>query len=320
MQNPICTVLMVSYNHSKYIRKALESVLAQKTEYNFIIKVFDDCSTDGTQEIIKEYCEKYPNLIQAYFPEHNLGAQANILRAYKSVDTKYLAVLECDDYWCNENKLQLQIKALEENPECSFSAHNTRFENEDDIYRKKENHKCMVTNKKIKKINIITLKDLEKLKYNYMNHVSSRVIRTKCITDIENMENVENFLYDNCQFYYLMLQGPMYYINKVMSVYNINTSSTFSGAQINKKIRIHIDNLWQLNKDTNYVIEDLIYRQLLQFNAYWIEIDDNDNLDNLEKLLKSVKAIKHYFIPRFVLDILNIPRTISRFIRRQFTK
>lgn len=319
MHNPICTVLMVSYNHSKYIRKALESVLAQKTEYNFIIKIFDDCSTDGTQEIIKEYCEKYPNLIQACFSEHNLGAQANILRAYKSVDTKYLAMLECDDYWCDKNKLQLQIKALEENPVCSFSAHNTRSINENDEYRQKEDYKTVVSNKKIKKLNIINLDNLRKFRYDYMNHVSSRVIRTQCI-DWENLKNVENFLYDNCQFYYLMLQGPMHYINKVMSVYNMNTSSTFSGAQINKKIRIHTDNLWQLNKDTNYVIEDIIYRQLLQFIAYWIEIDDKENWDQLEKLSNSIKAIKHYFVPRFILDILNIPRTVSRFIKKQLRR
>ena len=97
--NDICTVLLITYNHAPYIRKAIDSVLKQKTQYNFIIYIFDDASTDGTTDIVKEYANKYPNKIIPFIAQNNQGATINIYNAYKSVKTKYCALLECDDYW-----------------------------------------------------------------------------------------------------------------------------------------------------------------------------------------------------------------------------
>ena len=312
---PICTILLISYNHVLFIKKAIDSILEQNTNYKFVIKIFDDCSTDGTSDIVREYAQKYPDLIEANISDKNLGAQANILRAYKSVDTKYLAILECDDYWCNKNKLQLQISALEEHPECSFCSHNTILVNINDKYRKKENKNLLVSNKKMKNLSIISLNDVRELKYNYLTHISSRIIRTNAI-DWNKVNNLEDFLYDNCQFYYLLLKGNMYYIDKVMSVYNMNNTSCFSGAKISKKIRIHIENLIQFNNDTNYVIEDIIYRHLSRFINYWTYLADDSEKNTKEYINHLIKKIKHYFIPRFILDIFNIPRDIIRFIKK----
>lgn len=315
---PICTVLLVSYNHRDYISKAIESVLEQKTEYEFIIKIFDDASTDGTQNIIREYAEKYPDKIIPYLNDKNLGAQENIWNSYKSVNTKYYCLLECDDYWCDQNKLQIQIDALEKHPECSFSSHNTICVNINDKYRKKEDKKLLVSNKKLKELSIISLNDIRVLKHNYLTHISSRIIRTDAI-DWNELKNKEDLLYDNCQFYYLLLKGDMYYADKVMSVYNMNNESNFSGAKIPKKIRIHIENLEQFNKDTNYIIEDIIYRHLLLFINYWISLAD-DFEANKKPIKCLIKKFKHYFIPRFILDLLCIPRDILRVIRRTFKK
>lgn len=312
---PICTILLISYNHALYIKKAIDSILEQKTNYKFVIKIFDDCSTDGTQDIINEYAQKYPNLIETNISEENIGAQANILRAYKSVNTKYFALLECDDYWNNQNKLQLQIEALEKHPECTFASHNTMLININDKYRKKEDKKLVVHNKKMKNLSIISINDLRELKYNYLTHISSRIIRTNAINWNE-LNNLENFLYDTCQFYYLLLKGDMYYIDKVMSIYNMNNASSFSGAKISKKIRIHIENLTQINKDTNYIIEDIIYRHLSQFIGYWTYLADDSEKKVKESIEHKIKNIKHYFIPRFILDIFNIPRDIIRLIRK----
>lgn len=310
----ICTVLLISYNHRDYISKAIESVLEQKTEYEFIIKIFDDASTDGTQNIIREYAEKYPDKIIPYLNDKNMGAQENILQAYKSVDTKYCCLLECDDYWCDPNKLQIQIDALEKHPECSFSSHNTICVNINDKYRKKEDKKLLVQNKKLKELSIISLNDVRVLKHNYLTHISSRIIRTNAI-DWNELKNIEDLLYDNCQFYYLLLKGKMYYIDKVMSVYNMNNASSFSGAKISKKIRVHLENLIEFNKNTNYVIEDIIYRHLLQFVGYWTYLADKPK-NKKEFIYKCLKSIKHYFIPRFILDIFDLPRDIIRLIKK----
>ena len=72
------TVNVITYNHEKYIKDCLDSILMQKTDFNFIIRIFDDASTDKTQEICKLYKEKYPDKIELYFAEKNLGMQNKV--------------------------------------------------------------------------------------------------------------------------------------------------------------------------------------------------------------------------------------------------
>ena len=306
---PICTILLISYNHSKFIRKSIESILEQKTDYDFIIKIFDDASSDGTQEIIKEYANKYPNKIIPYLNSKNIGAQENIWKAYNSVNTKYFALLECDDYWNNPNRLQLQINALENHPECSFTSGNTmvtKFNNPRGV------GELLVTNKKIVNNSIISLEDLSGLNGGYITHISSRVVRTNSI-DFTNLHHREDFLYDNCQFYYLILKGKMYYFNEIFSFYNQNNQSVFTGANTDIKCRNHLENLVRFNKNTNYKAENLIYDHLKQFLNFYRDTEKKE-----AKI--TFKKIKHYFIPRFILDILNTPRNISICIRKFLKK
>ncbi|HBO59266.1 MAG TPA: glycosyl transferase family 2, partial [Alphaproteobacteria bacterium] len=128
-ENPICTVLLITYNHAPYVAQCIDSVLSQKTKYPFIIKIFDDASTDGSSDIIRAYAVKYPDKIEVHVAQSNQRAQANIWNAYACVDTKYCCLTETDDYWCDDERLELQISALEEHPECSFCGGNTIIKN-----------------------------------------------------------------------------------------------------------------------------------------------------------------------------------------------
>ena len=125
MSEVLLTALIVAYNHKNSIAKAIESVLEQKTNFKFQIWVLDDASTDGTSDIIKEYANKYPDKITHVLREKNLGGIQNVFQAVSKIDTKYYSTLEGDDYWTDENKLQIQVDILENNPDCSFCAHNT---------------------------------------------------------------------------------------------------------------------------------------------------------------------------------------------------
>lgn len=270
----ICTVLMISYNHAKYMRKAIESVIYQKTDYRYKIHIFDDASTDGTADIIREYAEKYPQLIVPFIAETNRGAQQNMWEAYNSVDTKYCAFLECDDYWCDEEKLQLQIDALEANLDCSYCAHNTIYENENDTYRKDEDGKIMVYNRNVRDTGKYGSEDFNPLYgAGWVNHSNSRVIRMSCV-DLEKLEEKEDFLYDNAQFFYLLNRGKVYFIQRVMSVYVMNMSSTFTSLTVQQKIRGHWERMLHINESTDRQFERLIYRHLASFAKYWLDMDD----------------------------------------------
>ena len=136
----ICTVIIITYNHFPYFEDAIESVLCQKTNYRYEIHIFDDASTDGTSDLVRHYASKYPKLITAHISPKNLGAQGNYWKAYSSVKTKYCIALEADDYWCDDEKLELQIKALETHPECSFCGHNTKYHAMNELWNMRKVH------------------------------------------------------------------------------------------------------------------------------------------------------------------------------------
>lgn len=115
----LVTVNMASYNHEKYIRQALDSVLMQEVSFRYEILITDDASTDGTAEIIKEYAQKYPDIIRGICRKRNVGPMTNGIYRHSHANGKYIACLECDDYWIDKRKLQQQIDFLEMHPEYS---------------------------------------------------------------------------------------------------------------------------------------------------------------------------------------------------------
>ena len=124
---PLVDIIMPTYNHEHYIGQAIESVLAQETNFKYRLTVGDDCSTDDTQNIVKSYAEKHPDLIQTYFSPVNLGAlhrERVGLRILSRCTAKYVTVVEGDDYWTDPRKLQKQVDFMESHPGCAICFHN----------------------------------------------------------------------------------------------------------------------------------------------------------------------------------------------------
>lgn len=129
MNNEIkVSVLCLAYNHEKYIRECLDSILNQKTSFKFEIIINDDASTDRTAEIIKEYENKYPEQIRPIYQQENKYSKGVAIIEECILERaagKYVAFCECDDKWLDENKLQLQYDYMENHLECSMCTHNT---------------------------------------------------------------------------------------------------------------------------------------------------------------------------------------------------
>ena len=124
IQKPLLSVCLITYNHEKYIRETLDGIFIQQTNFPFEVIIADDFSRDNTRNIILEYQEKYPEIIQLIFQEKNVGPALNWLDLMHSPKGKYVAYLEGDDYWTNPLKLQKQVDFLEENPDYSICFHN----------------------------------------------------------------------------------------------------------------------------------------------------------------------------------------------------
>lgn len=114
---PLVSIRTSTYNQEKYIRQCIEGILMQKTDFPFEYIIGEDCSTDGTRDIVYEYARQYPNLIRVVTDDVNVGMRANGLRCIERCRGKYMAICEGDDWWTDPYKLQKQVDFLEAHPE-----------------------------------------------------------------------------------------------------------------------------------------------------------------------------------------------------------
>ncbi len=126
------SVCMPIFQHEKYLRDALDGVLAQQTDFTFEIVAGDDGSTDRSPQILQEYALKHPEKIRAFAHPENLGpaypkefaGRNNVLFLLKACKGQYVALCEGDDYWTDPLKLQKQVNFMDKNPEFSICHHN----------------------------------------------------------------------------------------------------------------------------------------------------------------------------------------------------
>lgn len=242
---PDITIFCLTYNHIKYIKDTFEGFLKQKTNYIYKIFVYDDASTDGTSDIVREYALKYPELFDAYVASENLyqhstqeeyARQMRILYS-EHIQGEYIAWCEGDDYWTAPDKLQMQIEYMENHPECSMSAHASLWID----YQKKEKREYHPFNKdRYLTDNEIILQPTGNLS------TASLVMRKDVLMKEDNFPlcDVGDVPIQLSALY----RGKIYYFDRVMSVY-----------------RYMHDNSWSAVTDTDYYKTMLHSYYMLEF-------------------------------------------------------
>ena len=235
------TVCCLAYNHKKYIKKAIDSILKQKTKFRFEVLINDDASTDGTTDIIKEYERKYPDVVKGIYHEQNQYSLGKIvfLQQFGMSRGKYIATCECDDYWSDENKLQRQYEIMESNPDISLCTHSVRHVQEDGS-PKNIIQPSFLENGKIDGDRFIQL--MLTRKEQSIFHYSSYCFRKKYVKEL--IENTPEFLLaapvgDIFLQLYFGCCGNIYYIKEEMSHYRRNSvgSWTLTNRVKEKKIK-----------------------------------------------------------------------------------
>lgn len=120
------SIVCLTFNHGRYIRQTLEGFISQKTNFPYEVIIHDDASKDDTADIIREYAEKYPEIIRPILQKENqYSRKVNIHSTYviPLIRGRYVALCEGDDYWTDPSKLQRQVDALDQNPGCFMSTH-----------------------------------------------------------------------------------------------------------------------------------------------------------------------------------------------------
>ena len=125
------SVAIVTYNHEAFLAKALDSVLMQRTDFEYEIVVGEDCSTDTTRSILVDYQKRFPGKFVLFLNEKNLGMYKNGAQVLQACRGEYIAMLDGDDYWTSPDKLQKQVDFLAKHPECTVCYHDALIVHED---------------------------------------------------------------------------------------------------------------------------------------------------------------------------------------------
>ncbi|AMR26886.1 hypothetical protein A0257_07055 [Hymenobacter psoromatis] len=128
---PKVSVVVLAYNHEKFLAQALDSVLTQDVDFAYELIVGEDCSPDGTRRLVQAYAQRYPDRLRPIYHPRNVGMGANFRACLAACRGQYVALLEGDDYWTDARKLRKQVAWLDAHPDFSLCFHAVADQYED---------------------------------------------------------------------------------------------------------------------------------------------------------------------------------------------
>lgn len=224
--NPLVSICCTTYNHEKYIAQAIEGFLMQQTDFEFEIVIGEDCSTDLTAQIIKEYEEQYPQKFNVLYNRKNIGVTPNWKQTLHACKGQFIAICEGDDYWTDPLKLSKQVSFLQANPDFTVCFHNPL------IFDELSNQ--FSEDSRVKDIpNITTIDDLAIANYIHSNTVVYRNNKEVLL----QFNTIETPIAD---FPFCMLHaqnGKIMKLDDTMAVYRIHNGGVWSGIDIEKRTK-----------------------------------------------------------------------------------
>lgn len=299
---PLLSVCMISYNHEKFIKQALDSILMQKVNFAYEIVVGEDCSTDNTKNLLLEYNNNFPGLFKLILQKTNTGGIPNFIETLNACTGKYIAYLESDDCWTDINKLQKQVDFLEKNPEYGMihSRANIIDRNNELLFISEKNQPSGDV-------------------FDYLIFKNSFIInctvcyRKSIIDSLIKKAKAENITYliDYYMWLYTALHSKIKYLDEVTSSYR-----SHSGGIIKKGNELHGNTI-------PYILTDIIFDRFLMSKKKNISLNKRYKygfvyskafLSNGMKIRDKIKRLS-FFFKQFYL----IPAIFISFISKLYS-
>ncbi len=259
----VVSILCLTYNHAPYIRQCLDGILMQKCDFEYEVLIHDDASTDGTSDIIREYQEKFGNIIKPIIQKENqfkLGLKGvNIKYNFPRVKGKYVAMCEGDDYWTDKIKLQQQVDFLERNREYSMVFSNRLIvDSEGKIIRKDVSDKAIYT---VKDIVDGFIPSTQSMLYRFYPGLIDFITRGKGF-----------YSGDRLISYYLSLHGNIYRIPAILAAYRDTGTGIWTSYDEFDRLRQHEIHLESFHKFIGFDLRDPTFAKNAFFKLYGILI------------------------------------------------
>lgn len=317
------SIAMLTFNHGKYIEQALDSILMQKVNFRYEIVVGDDCSSDETQNILKSYAQKHPDKFLLLLRESNIGATNNHFDVIKNCRGKYIASLEGDDFWTDENKLQIQVDFLESNKNCDAVAH--RHE----IVNYKGEHQD-VSHKKLEVERYFDKKSAQRHGPN-LCHPNTLVFRNffyGCTDDYTIIRDSNQYGSHSLMIYLLARRTDIYIMKRCMSSWRkvvSDKAGNFTSFAVRNPLLINRNGLLMYINFRNYFgktydFSKQITELFIETSIYLLCSEQKDKFKEINSLFKKLKFKERIILPqkvgRKIIKTIK-PKKILKFIRHK---
>lgn len=294
------TVIVLTFNHERFIKQTLESILSQKVNFDLEIIVSDDGSTDNTTQIISDIVEKSKVKIVPLFSDNNKGVLKNALGIFSKISGQYLAVVDGDDYWNYNGKLQQQIDFLDNNLEYAGCFHDTQIISDSesstllfkDASKYSEIHKYSST---VYPADIIKRLILP---------TSSLVLRTDFLKSLDLSVLKDNYSIVWKLTCFAIHKSKFHYFNQVWSTYR-NHIKGISKSNNKGFHQSHILFLETLSKDKKFEIYLLdIFNSLAHEYKLVLERSEDKNFEVKKVFYKYIKCEckRMYYFYKFIFN------------------
>ena len=306
--SPYVIIRTLVYNHAPYLRDYFEGIISQRTNFPFIAIVHDDCSTDNSAEIIREYAQKYPDIIYPIFEEincyqNNLWDKAEEKIQAKYGNAKYVAFCEGDDYWTDPLKLQRQVDVLEQHPEYIFCCHRYKILHEPDRSITKDYAQKYYTEGE----NLLVTPELQSR--TWLTKVLTMMIRIdKYQIAVHEAKIKYDSDWDVYIYYELLKMGNGLSLNQFMGVYRQQENGIWASQTQLSKARTNFlacEKIYGQNTDDSnilYLLQVNAISYLRQLNC--LNKQDRELFKSMQKYFKTrqskLKALIVFILPSFV--------------------
>ena len=303
MESPLVSIVCATYNHEPYLARALDGFLMQETTFPIEIILAEDCSTDGTRQVIEDWLDvnveerqegnlyllKNGMLLRYIWSENNVGATANEKRAMAAASGKYIAFCEGDDYWIDSKKLQKQVDFLEENPEYVVCFARCKHYDVESASWKNDNCECLFRSGN-------TVADVtSELLFSRWYTQPLTMMFVKEVYDLDWYDHYKYFR-DLQQIFLLLQRGKGCILNfdsGVRLIHDGGMASQDTRRQTNEKLSLVMEELYRdYPKDVNvrryyaFLLQEVLYLcghfERIKFSYAW-------------KLLRVDGNIRHFF-------------------------
>lgn len=322
---PLVSICTLTYNHAPYLKEFFNGILCQKTDFPFELIINDDCSNDGTQEILREYECKHPDIIKVIYHSENLYSKGErdmlIKYCYPRCKGKYVAYCESDDFWTDPYKLQKQVDYLESHEDCVL------VHTDMDVQDASSGELVMYGKwKKLKNFNQIGKDFAKKLipyilqgKYSVSTlTVCARLAAVKEVCEQYDFEHDDKLIMGDTPLWVaLASKGKFHYIPDVTSVYRVLSESASHSNNYDRVFAFYKSCLYMVEKMSNlFDVSDTDRNIAIQEYLYFIIQDMyNDRQEYIPLLYDTIpESIRFTFCNSLLLKTMNSPKIIKKFV------